>query len=288
MRNIERGAGRICVVTAADIEFKTVAGLLLEPSFAPAHGVKCCHGRAGEIHVTLWQAEVGAAGFDEKLTAHLAENDYDRLLIIGLAGALVPELRTGAVLLYDRCFRLDARLLADGLGMKKANFRDSSVPVACDPRLTDVLAQAFRASGVGCELGTAVTTDVMVTSAATKLALGAVTGAAAVDMESYAVIEVARRCGVPVAVVRVILDEAGQDTPDFNRALTADGKMKLGPLLLAMAARPAVTARFLRSLTPALRALRRAAESALSGEVRRAFRASRSGPSRADAKSSLG
>jgi len=69
---------------------------------------------------------------------------------------------------------------------------------------------------------------------------------------------------LPCAALRIVLDEAASDLPDFNAALGKDGRMQLRPLLQAMRARPRATLRFLRSLRPALRALRQATAGALS------------------------
>jgi nucleoside phosphorylase len=279
---------RVCVVTAADVEFKAVAALLEGKSFSSADEIKTCRGQAGRLRVTLLETLIGAPDFERKLAAHLAANAYDGLLVIGLAGALDARLGTGDVVLYDECFKLDAAdFPAPPAARQKPNLRETAVPVRCDARLTGTLRAVLSASG-RCELGAGVTAPVMVTRAAAKLALGAEWRAAAVDMESYGVLATALSYGIPAAVVRVVLDEAGQDTPDFNRALAPGGRMNVGATLRAMAARPAAAARFLRSLRPALAALARASAVALGDEVWQAFAAARGGESRASAKPSRG
>lgn len=271
---------RVCVVTAADIEFKTVAGLLTETTLSSVQGLKVLRGRVGSLRVTLLQAEIGALGFQHRLAAHLKQSRCDGLLVIGLSGALAPELRTGAVVLYDECFKQAASTLT-----KKPNLHDTAGVARCDNALTTALHQNLGAA-IGCQRVAAVTVDRMVTQSTDKLALGNAFSAVSVDMESFDVAELGARLRIPTAVVRVVLDEAGQDTPDFNRALTPDGKMRGGPLVLVMAARPLVTARFLRSLRPALRALRGAAQAALSEAVWDDFAAAQGDRSRARAKPS--
>jgi nucleoside phosphorylase len=276
---VERqGGARLCVVTAVGVEFNAVAALLDAKTHSFEHEIKTCRGSVGKLQITLLQSEVGAPSFGRRLTAHLAAHEYDALLMIGLAGALRPRLRTGAVVVYDRCFEFDARLLtAPDFARKNPNVRDAAVPVRCDARLTDALIRACRAAGGECRADAGVTVDRMVVRAADKLALGEAVGASAVDMESYGVLTTAARLGVPAAVARVILDEAAADTPDFNRALTDNGRMKSAPLFAAMAARPVTSARFIRSLRPALKALRGAARAALGDEVWRAIVPAESG-----------
>jgi len=75
----------------------------------------------------------------------------------------------------------------------------------------------------------------VVASAAAKAALFARTGAVAVDLESAAVARIARRHGLPFAVLRAVCDGAGRDLP--QAALAAlDGAGRIGGLRVAWAA----------------------------------------------------
>ena len=79
------------------------------------------------------------------------------------------------------------------------------------------------------------------------------------DMESYLVLTVAEERQLPCLTVRVIMDEAASDLPDFNAGLDTAGRVKLAPTLRALVARPRATASFLLALQPALRSLEQAA-----------------------------
>ena len=64
--------------------------------------------------------------------------------------------------------------------------------------------------------------------------------AEAVDMESFHILEEARRHGVPAVAVRAVSDSADRDMPlDFNRAIGKDGQIGLLPALSQVAAAPA-------------------------------------------------
>ena len=89
-------------------------------------------------------------------------------------------------------------------------------------------------------------------------------GAAVVDMESYDILDICTRLSLPAIVMRVIIDEANQTTPDFNLAITTDGKMNNLKSCLAMMLRPVAAVRFLISLWKAMRALRKVAKLTLS------------------------
>lgn len=279
----------VCVVTAADIEFKTVAELLSQKSFLSSRQIKICQGYVDRHRVTLLQSEIGAVNFEPALAAHLAENRYDGLIVIGLAGAVDPKLRTATTILYDSCFKISSQTIAESdFGRKKENIRESNVPISTETILTDVIREAFHAFEADCHVGAGISTDKMVIQKDKKLALGTSLNALAVDMESYAIIQTSRRSQLPVAVLRVIIDEAGQDTPDFNRALTPEGRAKVGALLFEMTTHPVITFHFLRALQPSLKALRQAAKIALSSQVWQAFQASQTNASRVKAEPSVG
>lgn len=81
-----------------------------------------------------------------------------------------------------------------------------------------------------------------------------------VDMESFGVLEICEQFQLPAAVIRVVSDEAGQDLPDFNQALTPTGKISSMRAVLAMIRRPVAAARFLVHLTEVTTALKVAAK----------------------------
>ncbi len=253
----------LCVITAANIEFKAVAHGLTERTFSATAGIKQCHGRAGRNLVTVLQSQVSAPNFTAKLMAHLTETKYDALLIIGLAGALTPALKTGGIIFYDTCFAFRPPF---GVGAEANELPATDVSNVCDFQIASSLRQLLVADGLDCMFGAGLTLDFMVTLVEEKLAMGESYGAAAVDMESYDVITVGTQLGVPVVVLRVILDEAQQKTPDFNLALDVSGQMSPIKSLLAMLLRPLAAIQFLFSLRAAMKRLRRVAKLALKAE----------------------
>ncbi len=250
----------LCVVTAADIEFNAVTGRLNDRHYSQADGLKQCRGRAGRNFVTVLQSEIGAHGFKKKLAAHLGETKYDALFIIGLAGALSPDLKTGEVIFYDTCFVFRPEF---GMAAKLPPSDQSSV---CDFQVSSSLRQLLMEEGLACMFGAGLTLDFMVTTPEEKLAMGESYGAAAVDMESHDLITVGTQFGLPVIVLRVILDEATQKTPDFNLALDAAGRMNNAKAFFSMLLRPIAAIQFFFSLSQAMKVLRRATNIALLAE----------------------
>jgi adenosylhomocysteine nucleosidase len=246
-----------CVVTAAGIEFRAVARLLAGGAAGRADGLPVWRGRRGGREVTVCRSEIGAAGFATRLAAHLDRVRYDELVVIGLAGGLDPALRTGEAVVYDRCH-------GETNSRKKSSPRDENASIACDPDLSAEVEAAVRAAGHPCRRGAGVTVGAVVAASRAKLELGTRYGAAAVDMETYGIAETARRAGIPLAALRVVLDEAGADIPDFNRALRADGRLDHWRLTRVLLARPLATAGFLANLRRAMASLERVSGAARS------------------------
>ena len=130
----------------------------------------------------------------------------------GLAGGLDPGLRPGVVIVARDVLLDGARFAAD---------------VALGAAFGGITGQTVLA-------GTAVVAD-----AVAKRALFAATGAQVVDLESGAVVAVARGYGLPFAVVRAVCDPAERDLPPAALvALGSDGGIGLMAVVGSVVRRP--------------------------------------------------
>jgi nucleoside phosphorylase len=229
---------RLCLITAADIEFRLAADLLSNPITTIGEDLQL----TSSSNITLLKTEIGAVGFSDKLNRHLATNKYDAVLIAGFGGALDPECRKNEAVVYERCISaLDGR------------------SVACDRVLSERISAV-----VDAHRGIGLTTERVIIDASEKQELYKKFGAMVVDMESYGVLDVCARNDLPAAVLRVISDAAEDDLPDFNRILQPDGKIDNRKVLGALLGRPRASWRFVQSMRPAGEALKAALRSAVS------------------------
>ncbi|MFN7947480.1 MAG: hypothetical protein U0Z53_19180 [Blastocatellia bacterium] len=252
----------LCLVTAAEVEFRAVTGLLKDAVFLHSRELKFCRGRAGSQEVTVLISEIGAPGFADRLAAHLTAGRYDGVLVIGLAGGLDAQLRTGDVVIYDSCIRIEdtgVKLSTGSSAGVKRFAREEIAGIRCDPELSARLCAGLRSRNIRCRQVNGLSFNRIVVNAADKRALNEHYGAAVVDMETYQVLDVCARLNVPGAALRIVSDAAGHDLPDFNRALDRDGKMSGGRAALAMLARPVAALRFLFNLRRVMGALKQAA-----------------------------
>lgn len=135
---------------------------------------------------TAWCVSgIGRAAAAEAAGQLIAGHRPRLLITAGFAGGLDPRLRRGAVVRP---------------GIARVPGAPARLPLAA-------------ADAAATPPPTIVTVDRIVADAAAKQALAVATGAQLVDMETFAVAEVAAAAGIACAAVRVISDEAGESLP---------------------------------------------------------------------------
>jgi len=142
------------------------------------------------------------------------------LLSWGVAGGLDPALPAGALFLPGEVISADGVVYQTAREWREAL---ATAVASCHPVTGGRLLTSRRPLG----------------SAADKSIAFSETGAAAVDMESAAVAEVARAQGLPFLAVRAIVDTANDPLPKAAIAAASSGSVKLSRLLGALARAPA-------------------------------------------------
>ncbi len=148
----------------------------------------------------------------ENCANHLIKLNISAIATWGTAGALDPALCAGDVLIPESVGLIGAKALpAD------PQWRQRALAAMSDLRPAD---------------GTALQVATPVTTSADKLRLFRETGAAAVDMESYAVASAAAQAGLPFLAIRAIADTAAQDlSPRLLQAVDPYGRLRLQRVL---------------------------------------------------------
>lgn len=81
-----------------------------------------------------------------------------------------------------------------------------------DDKLCEIALAACEALSVRCKAATVATGDVFVSDEAVKADIVARTGCSCVEMEGAAVGHIAKKCGVPFLVLRVMSDDAARES----------------------------------------------------------------------------
>ncbi|MBK8907727.1 MAG: phosphorylase [Rhodospirillales bacterium] len=169
------------------------------------------------------------------------------LVGFGVAGGLASDLAPGAVVVADGVVTPDGRRLeVDEHWRQRLGCRISA--------------------RIGARGGTIVTVVDAVTDSACKRMLAARTGSVAVDMESYAIVQVATGAGVPVLIVRAIADPLDRALPAWLPiTIRRDGTTDLAVVAKQLSRRPWEIAQLIRvglDFRRGLSALRRVAADA--------------------------
>jgi adenosylhomocysteine nucleosidase len=142
------------------------------------------------------------------------------LASFGMAGGLDPALVCGAVLLPEEIVAPDGAAVA------------ATASEWCQ-RLRAALPASCIAGG-----GKLLTSDRPLASREAKAAAWRESRAAAVDMESAAIAQVARQAGLPFIAIRVIVDTAFDPLPAAVIAASGGGQLRIGRLLGALVRAP--------------------------------------------------
>ncbi len=148
----------------------------------------------GDVEATV---EVSGTGRDccAHATQRLIDQGAQWIVSAGFAAALDGDLSLGDIVVADRV------LLSE------------SQPIKCDEALTEAVPPSGTLGYAvhRCDL---ITSDAVVCRSSDKHRINTYTGAAALDMESYAAAQVCRRRDVPFSAIRSISDTSDQDIPD--------------------------------------------------------------------------
>ncbi len=149
----------------------------------------------------------------------LASEGATALASFGMAGALDPALGCGTVLLPECVMLADGTRLATSASWRERVRR--ALPARCAARGGELLSSL---EPIG--------------SASEKKTLWRATGAAAVDMESAAIAQIAAERSLPFIAVRVIVDLSTDELPRAVIAASRGGRLAPGRLLAGLACAP--------------------------------------------------
>ena len=204
-------------------------------------------GKAGEprsAHGGSYMTVVCGTGGERAYEAgkRLVRGGATALVSWGTAAALVATLRPGALVLPVKVIARDGDVL--------------HVDAEWHRRVRARVARRVHTGAIA-------ETDAPLLRADAKRALATRTGADAADMESAALASVAREAGIPLLVVRAIVDGSAVDVPSrFATAVRCDGTMRVAATLASLAASPRqwpAALRLARGFGAALTSLRRVA-----------------------------
>jgi adenosylhomocysteine nucleosidase len=200
---------RIAIVAAMEEELHSLRQRLRGVQPVVLASGSAVGGRLASREVLLVETGEGAVAAEKGLAALLEEQDIEALIVVGVAGALSPDLAVGDLVV--------ASSVQDEAGALESP----------DPAL---LEKALDSESV--VQGGVVSVDKIVVEPAAKLELWQSVGADAfqvVDLESATFARMAVERHIPYLVLRAVSDTAAEDLPlDFNAFRTPDGRIHRG------------------------------------------------------------
>jgi hopanoid-associated phosphorylase len=172
-----------------------------------------------------------AAALREKLER--AVRDASGIISFGLGGALDPDLKIGG-------WVIGTHLVGE-------------TDMDCDPDWVAALQRRLPKA----RLGSVFSDGRLISATVEKAALAAKHSALVVDMESHVAGDVARKHGLPFAILRCVSDEANQAMPPaISVAMLPDGGVNGRAMLASIARQPAQVPSLISSIVGFLRAMR--------------------------------
>ena len=144
--------------------------------------------------------------------------ETDEIILTGLAGALVPYLQQGDIVMANFLVQYDVDLTA--FGRRKGELPSVGRMLESDPMMLRQMTEAYdsvfggRSNRPQIVVGTIVSVDSFISDKQTIGTLQREFGAVATEMEGAAVAQVCQMNGVPFVVVRTISDDASTGAAD--------------------------------------------------------------------------
>jgi nucleoside phosphorylase len=213
-------------------------------------------GAAGQ-RTTIVATGWGAAAAEAATKWLVCEMLPSAIVAIGYAGGVRPGLAAGTMAI--------AKTVAAAAGERVSTERAGAGPapsepsgqLACDGSLFRVAHSSAQQLRVPFATGLLATTPRIICAAAQKRALGEMSGALAVDLETWHVGRTAADAGIPFLAARAIVDTVDDDLPGFVKRLAPGPRPPATlPALRYLARRPTSLRSLIRTGRAAGRARR--------------------------------
>jgi adenosylhomocysteine nucleosidase len=215
-RSIVGGQFMLGIITAVTAERDAALQKMVNPHARQIYGIEFYEGTIGRISCVLAMAGIGKVNAARCVQLMIDQFQPDRIVNIGSAGALHPEVKIGDVIISTACIQHDLDLTA--FGLPKGYISETEGLFTADPELRRLCEQAMGRTiddRFRVYAGLIVTGDQFNDSVARKEQLYREFGAYCIEMEGAAVAQVCAMCRVPFVIIRSISDQPGEDTMEL-------------------------------------------------------------------------
>lgn len=162
-------------------------------------------GIVGSTPIHFLKTGVGPKRSAARLDEILSETQPKRILVIGYAGALSPDLKLADLILVERVS------LLGGEGKCSQPLNQLDIAASFELSRAEELLRLSAGAGVAAHSGLGLTSRFIIGDPAQKELLHRRFHAISVDMETAALARVAHARAIPLSCVRAVSDEAGDE-----------------------------------------------------------------------------
>ena len=219
----------IGIIGAMDIEVESIKALLCDTTLEVISGVNFVKGKFEGKEVVVAKCGVGKVFSALCTEAMILKFSPDVIINVGVAGCLTPELKIGDAVIADNVCQhdMDTSPLGDPVGMLSDI---NIIKIPSDQRVTSILEDAVKETGMNYRIGTIASGDQFVASSDKKEYITSSFGAISCEMEGGSIGHVCYVNKVPFAVLRTMSDGAddgaNMDFPTFCK-MAAENEVKI-------------------------------------------------------------
>ena len=196
-------------------------------------GFNLCSFTLGETPVVLVESGMGPAHAGAATRALIGAASPALIMNFGFAGAVLPGLRVGELVLAERVYRLE-----------NGEFFEAPRP---DAALNRLIAVACRDAGLALRQGSFITARGIMSKGGLATSLAGALSLPVLEMETAAVLGAAGDAGIPAVALRGISDAAEEEL-GFSIEELCDSELNLSPwrLFTLLARRPSLVPQLVR------------------------------------------
>lgn len=201
------------VITAVNAERDAVLAKMQDVTSCTIYGVEFYEGLIRDIRCIVAMSGVGKVNAARSTQLMIDKFAPDRMVNLGSAGALHPDLRIGDVVISTACIQHDVDLTL--FGASKGFFSETEGFVQAEPEFMSLCQQAMEQAvdpNFRVLTGPIATGDQFNSCQILKEELYREFGAYCIEMEGAAVAQVCSKCQIPFVIIRSISDSPSEDT----------------------------------------------------------------------------
>ncbi|PIR21322.1 MAG: hypothetical protein COV45_00830 [Deltaproteobacteria bacterium CG11_big_fil_rev_8_21_14_0_20_47_16] len=181
------------------------------------------HGHLGSLEVILVRSGMGTAAMTKAINHAMQYYPITSMLVIGYAGGTQPQLHLGDIVIPERIVDAETR---------------ETFEIA-NP-LADLAVKTCEGLNMHCHRGTSVGVSTTIELPQEKAYLGTQFEANSIEMEGVVPARIAQERGIPMVMVRAIVDPLDMALPSFPDPVVASGVVRPGLLIAHLLSNPAM------------------------------------------------